>query len=383
MSELAKHLEKAEKALAKGRSDVALQEYLQALREDPKNDKVREAAADLCVTLGRPSEAAQLLGPLFDRLAGIGDTPRAVIAFKKIARMGTPTTEQWFRFGQLVEKSSRREALDAYEQAIAGFARSGRRVDARAVLERVVALDPSEDNHRRSGELALELGDHQAAAASFYEAGRLARNAGRDGMRWFQQAHAADPENLPAALAYGRALLDGGDARRAITILQRFAAAASANPELGDVYGRALLAAERPVEAEPFIWALYQRDSNQGGRIEQLLRGLLEKGENARALALTRKWETSEHRLGHRREFAKTLKEIADRQQLDLAFLEYLVDVFNSASREHDYCKTLLKLFDLYYASGDYLQAGNSLDRAAEVDPYEPGHQQRLERLRG
>ncbi len=382
-SELAKHLERAEKAIAKGKPDLALEEYLGVLREDPKNDKVREAAADLCVTLNRAAEAATLLSPLFDRLASIGDNARAAITFKKIARLGTPTVEQWFRFGQLVERSSRREALDAYEAAVTGLEQSGRRLEARPVLQRIVALEPTEQNYRREGDLALELGDNKAAAAAFFEAGRIARQAGHDGMSWFQQAYAADPENLPAALAYGRAVLDRGDPGRAITVLERFASIAASNLELGEIYGRALLATDRPKAAEPFLWPLYQRDPSQVALVEQLLRGFLKNQENAPGLALTQKLEASEHKLGRRREFAKTLKDVAEQHPLDLEFLEYLVQVFNNASREHDYCKTLLKLFDLYYAAGNFFKAGDALDRAAEVDPYEPGHQQRLEQLRG
>jgi diguanylate cyclase (GGDEF)-like protein len=382
-SELAKHLERAEKALAKGKPDLALEEYLAVLHEDPQNDKVREAAADLYVTLNRAADAAALLSPLFDRLASIGDNARAAITFKKIVRMGAPTVEQWFRFGQLVEKSNRREALDAYEAALNGMLQSARKLQARSVLERIVALDPSEQNYRRAGDLALDLGDNKAAAAAFFEAGRIARQAGNDPVTWFQQAYAADPENLPAALAYARTVLDRGDAARTITILERFAAIATGNLELGEIYGRALLATGKAKQAEPFVWSLYHRDPSQLAQVVQLLRAFLKNQENAPALALARKLETAEHKQGHRREFAKTLKEIADEYPLDVEFLEYLVQVFNNASREHDYCKVLLRLFDLYHASGNFFKAGDALDRAAEVDPYESGHQQRLERLRG
>ena len=382
-SELAKRLERAEKAIAKGKPDLALEEYLELLREDPKNDKAREAAADLYVTLNRPADAASLLSPLFDRMASIGDNPRAIITFKKIARLGTPAVEQWFRFGQLIEKSSRREALEAYEAALNGLEQSGRRLEGSPILQRIVALEPTEQNYRREGDLALDLGDNKAAASAFFEAGRIARQAGNDGMTWFQQAYAADPENLPVALAYGRGLLDRGDAARVITVLERFSAIAASNLELGEIYGRALLAVGRAKAAEPFLWPLYQRDSRQLGYVEQLLRVFLKNQELAPALTLAKRLEASEHKLGRRREFAKTLKDVAEQYPLDLEFLEYLVQVFNNASREHDYCKTLLKLFDLYYAAGNFFKAGDALDRAAEVDPYEPGHQQRLERLRG
>jgi len=382
-SELAKRLERAEKAIAKGKPELALEEYLAILNEDPKNDKVRETAADLSVTLNRGAEAAALLSPLFDRLASIGDVAHAVVTFKKVARLGTPSFEQWFRFGQLVERSNRREALEAYEAALKGMMEAGRRMEARPVLQRIVALEPTEQNYQRDGDLALEVGDNKSAAAAFFEAGRIARQAGRDGTAWFRQAYAADPENLPAALAFARTMLDQGDAARTISILERFASVAGGNLELGEIYGRALVAAGKPKQAEPFIWSLYARDPSHTAHVEQLLQAFLKSQELVGALALTKRWEAAEHKLGRRREFAKILKDIAEQHKLDLEFLEYLVQVFNNASREHDYCRTLLKLFDLYYAAGNYFKSGDALDRAAEVDPYEPGHQQRLERLRG
>jgi diguanylate cyclase (GGDEF)-like protein len=58
-------------------------------------------------------------------------------------------------------------------------------------------------------------------------------------------------------------------------------------------------------------------------------------------------------------------------------------EVFNSSNRESDYSQTLLKLFDLYCGLGNFSKAADCLDRAAEVDAYEPGHQKRLEMLRG
>jgi diguanylate cyclase (GGDEF)-like protein len=63
--------------------------------------------------------------------------------------------------------------------------------------------------------------------------------------------------------------------------------------------------------------------------------------------------------------------------------LEFMGEQFNASNREGDYCQTLLKLFDLYCSVGNYAKAADSLDRAAEVDVYEPGHQKRLEMLRG
>jgi diguanylate cyclase (GGDEF)-like protein len=74
---------------------------------------------------------------------------------------------------------------------------------------------------------------------------------------------------------------------------------------------------------------------------------------------------------------------MSDRRLPTLGFTEYLVKLFDTANREHEYSNTLLKLFQLYYSAGKYGQAGETLDRAAELDPYEPGHAKRLEMLRG
>ena len=63
--------------------------------------------------------------------------------------------------------------------------------------------------------------------------------------------------------------------------------------------------------------------------------------------------------------------------------LEFLAEQFNASNRETDYAHALLKLFDLYCEQNKYEKAGDCLDRAAEVDPYEPGHQKRMEGLRG
>ena len=63
--------------------------------------------------------------------------------------------------------------------------------------------------------------------------------------------------------------------------------------------------------------------------------------------------------------------------------LEFLSELYNASNRENDYCQTLLKLFDLYCSTGEYAKAAECLDRAAEVDPYEPGHLKRLEMLKG
>src|SRR5262245_51816350 len=84
-----------------------------------------------------------------------------------------------------------------------------------------------------------------------------------------------------------------------------------------------------------------------------------------------------------RREFIALLKEVTAKNPPPVAFLEYMVALYNSGNREQDYCETLIGLFQLYFAAGNFLKAADCLDRAAGVDPYQAGNQKRLDLLKG
>src|ERR1700694_2136939 len=139
-AEMARRGERAEKLLQKGKTVEALEEYLQALRDDPENDVVRQLAADLCLSLSRNSDAVRLLGELFERQVGAGDATRASLTYKKLARHGSPTWEQKFRFGQLLEGSNKKLAVGTYESALSDLAKLDNKKGAMEVLSRVVAL---------------------------------------------------------------------------------------------------------------------------------------------------------------------------------------------------------------------------------------------------
>src|SRR6478736_1884263 len=121
MADTQKRLEKAEKYLQKGKTEDALEEYLAILEDEPQNEKARQQAADISVTLGKNQEACALLSALFDKQAEIGDSAKAVANYKKLARLGTPNVDQTFRFSQLIEKTDRKAALEGYEFCINSF----------------------------------------------------------------------------------------------------------------------------------------------------------------------------------------------------------------------------------------------------------------------
>src|SRR6185312_7467745 len=167
MADTQKRLEKAEKYLQKGKPEDALEEYLGILEDEPQNDKVRQQAADICVTLNRTQEACEMLSQLFDKQAEINDSAKAVANYKKLARLGTPNVDQTYKFSQLIERSDRKAALEGYEFAINSFLAATRQNDALGALKKLVALDPSAVNLKRMGELGTSLGDKKGAASAY------------------------------------------------------------------------------------------------------------------------------------------------------------------------------------------------------------------------
>jgi diguanylate cyclase (GGDEF)-like protein len=128
---------------------------------------------------------------------------------------------------------------------------------------------------------------------------------------------------------------------------------------------------------------LFEQNPARIHQVVSLIGKMIDSELDAEAVALARKLEAFQRRRGERRSFIATMQELLASHRPSAEMLEFLAELFNASNRETDYAQALLKLFDLYCTKHDYQKAGECLDRAAEVDPYEPGHQKRLEGLRG
>jgi diguanylate cyclase (GGDEF)-like protein len=381
--EIARRVERGEKLLQKGKPGEALEEFLQTLSLDPTNDTVRQMAADLCLSLQRSADASRLLGELFERQMAAGDGMRASLTYKKLARFSNPSWEQKLRFAELLEKSNRKLALETYEGVLPELNKQGRKSEALLVLKRMVAIDGSERNVLRMGELASEAGDSKQAAAAFLKLAQQAETSGADPSDWYQRAYAEDATDATVAIGYAKCLIQQQQVGAAIFVLEPMASAGNATPEFRDLYSRALLSANRLTEAAPLVWQIFEQNPSRIEQVRDLIGAFLDSQLDREAVTLAEKLEHFQRRKGERRAFLAMMQDIITGHRPSVEMLEFLADQFNSANRESEYCTTLLKLFDLYCAKADYAKAGDALDRAAEIDAYEPGHQKRLEQLKG
>ncbi len=382
-AELGKRIERAEKLLQKGKTAEALEEYILVLRDDPENDVVRQLTADLCLSLSRNGEAVKLLGELFERQVTANDATRASLTYKKLARHGSPTWQQKFRFGQLLEGSNKKLAVGTYEAALLDLTKLGKKQESAEVLDRIVAIEPTQANLLRVAELASELGNRKAAAGAFQKVALTAAAEGTDPAQWYERAYQEDASDQSIALAYAQSLLAKGQVGAAIFILEPQMNSGPVTPEFRESYADALVGAGRFAEAEPLVWQLFEANPGRVQQVIGLIGSFLDGEQDEEAVALARKLEQFQRRRGERRQFIAIMEDITGSRRPSKEMLEFLSELYNSSNREADYCTTLLKLFDLYVSTGDFAKAAECLDRSAEVDPYEPGHLKRLEMIKG
>ncbi len=380
-AEIAKHIERAEKLLQKGKTVEALDSYMIALAADPENNTVRQMAADLNLSLKRNPEAVRLLGELFERQIAASDAPRASLTYKKLSRLSNPEASHRLKLAQLQEKSNPRQSLEIYESVLDEMITQDKKAEGIDVLKAILALDPVEKNMIRLAELSASAGDHRAAANAYMKLAAQAQPS--ETANWYEHAYEENPADEEIALAYANSLIAQQQVGAAIFILEPLASTENASADLRDAYAKALLSTGRIADAEPVMWKLFEADSTRTPEIGRLIEALLEGGQDAQGVALARKLEQFQRRKGDRRGFITLMQSIVAKHKASADLLEFMSELFNASNREGDYSQTLLKLFDLHYGMGNFPKAADCLDKAAEIDAYEPGHQKRLESLRG
>ena len=210
---------------------------------------------------------------------GAGDATRASLTYKKLARHGSPTWQQKFRFGQLLEGSNKKLAVGTYEAALSDLGKLGKKKEAAEILDRIVALEPTQANLLRVAELASELGNRKVAASAFQRVAQLAAAEGGDAAQWYERAYQEDASDQGIALAYGKSLLAQGQVGAAIFILEPQMNSGEVTPALRETYADALVAAGRYAEAEPLVWQLFEPNP---ARVQQVI-GLIGKFAGRRA----------------------------------------------------------------------------------------------------
>ena len=383
-ADLEKHVERADKLISKGKKDEALGELLVALQVFSDNELLLDKASDLALSMDDQARAGELLHTAFRLQLDQRNLAKAKVVYRKLGRVRALDPELMIRFAELLQNTSRREASEVYGAACAEYRQAGLPKEALKALCRAVELNPRPDSLRLQAEMAMEMGEKPLAARALVHLAEIQSKEGVENAESYARAYQCDPTNIAAALGYGRSLVEQGLSEQAVELLRPFATYPGAPLEAREPYALALLKLGRVLDAEPYLWRLFESDPDRHFKnLVGAVDGLLMMGEEARAIGIARRLEEHQRRAGAGKEFPESLEPIAAANPGNVAFLEYLGEVYNGLNREVEYMEVLFRLFDVYLANNNPGKAFDALDRAVDVNCYERTLKTRTMQLRG
>jgi len=383
-----KHLERAKRFLEKNRVADAIQAYLAVLDEAPQHQEATQALGDLHARIDQADRAAVYYGMLFDLLVDPKDESKALAIYNRFLRSipAQQAPERVARYAFLLQRQNRAdEAVEQYNKAGELFVAAGRDEDALFCWERIAQLEP--DNLARQIKLAEgaeRLGKNSLAARAFLRAGQLAGTKGSssDAMNFLGRAQKLAPQERSVALLYAQANLQSGNAVRAVSILEPFAATENDAAFLLTL-SEALMGAGQLERASEVLQKLL-REKNEGlPQLFDLAERHAAAGQDQRATAILEMLKKRMFADKRQNDFATMTDGLGAKFPHSQGILEFWAAIHNELNRESQYFEVMIKLFDVYLTSGNVKKAAESLERLVDIDPYDYRNQERLETLGG
>jgi tetratricopeptide (TPR) repeat protein len=220
----AKVLKNAQKFLAKGQIDKAIAEYMELVKDQPKDARTLLKVGDLYTRKGDTKEACGVYHRVASQYGDQGFFLKAVAVYKQILKLDANQPDALERLAEMYEMLSLvSDAHATYEQLVDVYERDNEAAKQLETLEKMMRLDP--DNvpaHIRYAETLSSEGRAEEAAESFEEGARLLEEQGRmeDYLKVAERLLYHRPTDLELARKLAEMYLERGDAKHALSKLQ-------------------------------------------------------------------------------------------------------------------------------------------------------------------
>lgn len=158
-------LREAEKLVRQGKLSRAIEEYLRALEEQPRDWTTANTVGDLYVRMGQDDQAVSYFIRVADGLLQDGFLPRSAAFYKKVLKLQPKHEHALLSAARIAAEQGLTVDARAYLMTAADERRA--RGDQRGLAEisiRLAALTPGDlDARRAAADARLELGDHGGA----------------------------------------------------------------------------------------------------------------------------------------------------------------------------------------------------------------------------
>ena len=387
-ADVSKHLDRAKRFLEKNRVEDAIEAYLAVLDEAPQHQEATQALGDLYARMDQPDRAAVYYGLLFDLLVEPKDETKALAIYNRFLRAGHghQPPERIARYAFLQQRQNHPdEAIEQYTKAAELFTTASRDEDALFCWERIAQLDPENLSRQlRLAEAAERNGKNALAARAFLRAGQLASASGApaDALHLLGRAYKLAPQERSVGLLYAQANLQAGNAVRAAALLEPFATSEN-DPAFLATYSDALMRSGNLERARELLDQLL-REKNEGmTQLFELADRYVAASQDQKATEILLMLKRRMFADKRQNDFATLMDGVGEKYPHSQTILEFWASIHNELNRESQYFEVLIKLFDVYLASGNVKKAAESLERLVDIDAYDYRNQERLELLRG
>jgi pilus assembly protein FimV len=376
----------AQKLLHQGKVAQAIQEYVQILKHEPKDQATLMTVGDLYVRQGDTSQALEY----FERLAQIyladGFVTKAIAIYKKIAKLAPEETRPVEKLAELyVQQGVLSEARPIYLQLAELHQRAGRQPQAAALLRKLLEAEP--DNLRvltRVAELALAMNQPGEAASAFRNAAEQLHNNGNhaEAIKYVDRALKIDPKDTHVLTIKARSLSATGQNSAAVSLLK-------ALPELENRGDAAELLIELYVQEEQIKPAielaskLFAHNSANLAPLRQVAAKVIQGSEPEAAVPLIDLIRAAMLEKGEHEALAHMLIDAGGRLPDKVEIREWLVEVYKRTNDSAHLPEALAELAAICITVGDRTRALQVYEEILERDPNNQTARQEYEKLKG
>jgi pilus assembly protein FimV len=381
-----KFVANAQKLLHQGKVSQAVQEYVQILKHEPKDQATLMTVGDLYVRQGDTFQALEY----FERLAQIyladGFVTKAIAIYKKIAKLAPEETRPVEKLAELyVQQGVLSEARPIYLQLAELHQRAGRQPQAAALLRKLLEAEP--DNLRvlaRVADLAIAMNQPGEAASAFRTAAEQLHNNGNhaEAIKYLDRALKIDPKDAHVLTIKARALSATGQNPEAVSLLKSL-------PELenrGDAAELLIelyLQEEQTKQAIELASKLFARNSATWGPLRQVTAKVIQGNEPETAIPLIDLIRTAMLEKGEHEALAHLLTSAGGRLPDKVELREWLVEVYKHASDSAHLPEALAELAAICITVGDRKRALQVYEEILDRDPQNETARREYEKLKG
>jgi tetratricopeptide (TPR) repeat protein len=219
-----KVLSAAEKFVQQGKLQNAIAEYDKVLKHDPKDLTVNNTIGDLYSRLGDSAKAIECFKTVGDAYAAQGFTVKGIAMYKKITKL-LPSVDSSLKLAELyTQQGLFNDARAQYLQVAEDFMKNGDLGQAVRLFQKVLEMDPENVPMRvKLAEVYIRLGKKKEAWEIFSAAAEALRARGSlpGAEEILKRMLALDPGNSYVLLLRGKAAVEGGDPKNAISYLEK------------------------------------------------------------------------------------------------------------------------------------------------------------------